>query len=255
MPAQIPAPSRSRSDRSGSRARQRPAPQRADGRPPAKLAQPLSVPREGPEVREPPVRNQHRLRPLCVGIPRHRNAEVLLGAGNQAGLQLAQPVQEAVVRRHQPQAEVGRHLVVPAAAGVQLSGRVADQFPQPPFDRGVDIFVRRGKGEGSGGEFLADLLQAAFDLPGFSGGEDADLPSACVQAIEPRTSCGASRGRRPATRSTPPLPSSISPSILPVQSCFIAVSSYNNGSPNPVAPAPASPAGCPCRPARSAPAP
>ena len=44
-------------------------------------------------------------------------------------------------RVHHPQAEIGRHLVVAAAPGMQLAAHRADQFGQAAFDRGVDIFI------------------------------------------------------------------------------------------------------------------
>ena len=65
---------------------------------------------------------------------------------------------------HQPQPEIGRHLVVAAAAGMQLAGRLADEFAQPPLDRGMDILVGRGECERFRSQFFSDLRQAGAEF-------------------------------------------------------------------------------------------
>jgi hypothetical protein len=47
----------------------------------------------------------------------------------------------------QVQPEVGRHLVVAASAGSQLTAERPQPFDEAPLQRGVDVFVRHGRAE------------------------------------------------------------------------------------------------------------
>lgn len=58
---------------------------------------------------------------------------------------------------------------------MQLAGRLADQFSQPPFHGRVDVFIRRGKRERPAGEFLADPVQTQLDLPRLGRLQQANL--------------------------------------------------------------------------------
>ena len=74
-----------------------------------------------------------------------------------------------------PEPQVGRDLVVAAAAGVELAADVADAVDQRPLDVHVDVFQLVAEREVAGGDLLADLLQAGDDLVPLVVGEDADL--------------------------------------------------------------------------------
>ena len=72
-----------------------------------------------------------------------------------------------------PEPEVGRDLVVAAAAGVELAADVADAVDEGPLDVHVDVFQLLAELELAGGDFVADLLQAGDDLVPLVVGEDA----------------------------------------------------------------------------------
>ena len=56
-----------------------------------------------------------------------------------------------------PEAEIGRHLVVARARGVQPPGGGADQFGEPRLDIEVDILVRLAEGESARRDLAADF--------------------------------------------------------------------------------------------------
>ena len=78
------------------------------------------------------------------------------------------------------EAQVERHLVVAAAAGVQLAADRADQLGQPALDRHVDVLVGGREAERAGVELLLDLARGrASSLLALGGGEDAARAPAC----------------------------------------------------------------------------
>ena len=65
---------------------------------------------------------------------------MLARAGHQRDLQRLQTRIGSVHRIAHPQAEIGRHLVVAAACGMQASRCRTDQFGQTAFGGHVDVF-------------------------------------------------------------------------------------------------------------------
>ena len=82
----------------------------------------------------------------------------LLGPADECPLQRPQPGGHRVDLVADPQPQVGRDLVVAAAAGVQLAADVADPVDQGPLDVHVDVFQVLAELELAGGDFPADLL-------------------------------------------------------------------------------------------------
>ena len=64
----------------------------------------------------------------------------------------------------QVEAQVGHHLVVPAAPGVHLAARRADQLGQPPLVGRVDVLVAVLDGERPGLPLAAHLLEPAVGV-------------------------------------------------------------------------------------------
>src|SRR5690606_37598454 len=75
----------------------------------------------------------------------------------------------------QPQADVGGHLVVAAAAGVQLLAGDADAVGQAGLDVHVHVFQVDAPVEGAGLDLALDGLQAVDDGVALGVGEYADL--------------------------------------------------------------------------------
>ena len=118
------------------------------------VSEPVDVAGQRPAVREQVVGQQHRLRPLHVGVP-----------GQVDAVGLPRPLGQRVLQRHDllghgderaatPQAQRRGHLVVAAAPGVQLGPDVAHQLRDPSFDGGVDVLVTGGEDELARGELL-----------------------------------------------------------------------------------------------------
>ena len=74
-----------------------------------------------------------------------------------------------------PEPEVGRDLVVAAAAGVELAADVADPLDERPLDVHVDVFELVAELESAAGDLVVDLLEAGHDLVSLVVGQDADL--------------------------------------------------------------------------------
>ena len=81
-----------------------------------------------------------------------------LGPADERPLQIAQARGHRVDLVADPEPQVGRDLVVAAAAGVELAADVADAVDQRPLDVHVDVFQVLAEVEPAGGDFLADLL-------------------------------------------------------------------------------------------------
>src|SRR5690606_26498129 len=75
----------------------------------------------------------------------------------------------------QPQADVGGHLVVARAAGVQLLAGDADALGQARLDVHVHVFQVHAPVEGAGLDLGLDLLQTVDDGVTFGHGQHAGL--------------------------------------------------------------------------------
>jgi hypothetical protein len=95
----------------------------------------LGVAREHLDVREQVVRERHRLRDLQVREARHDRLDVCCAASStSARCTSASSGGDAVDLVAQPQAHVGRDLVVARAAGVQALAGVAGELDQARLD-------------------------------------------------------------------------------------------------------------------------
>ena len=65
-----------------------------------------------------------------------------------------------------PQPEVGGHLVVPAAPGVQPGSGRPGQLGDPSLDGGVDVLVQIDEGEPAGRQLSGDPLERGEDGAG-----------------------------------------------------------------------------------------
>ncbi len=133
--------------------------QRQHGRRPSRRGEACSVAGQRPEVAQRPVAPGDRLGVLQVGVAGQGQVEGGGGAVGQGALHVANGLIQPVAGAHDPQPEVGRHLVVAAAAGVELAADRAGDLRQPPLDGRVDVLVIRRDGERAGGELGPHCLQ------------------------------------------------------------------------------------------------
>ena len=92
----------------------------------------------------------HRLRRLQMGEARHHRCgmfERLLGERLLIG---GEPGIDPIDRIAYPEPEIGRHLIVARARGVQPPGSRAGQFGKPALDIHMDVFERPLEGEFAG---------------------------------------------------------------------------------------------------------
>ncbi len=118
---------------------------------------------EHPEVGEQVVAEVDRLGALQVGVAGHRPVAVRLGQLEQPRHRRPRQLDRAQRMRLDEHRDVGRHLVVARAPGVQLAGQRADLFAEQPLDRHVDVLVGGLEGEARLADPRPHVLQAGFD--------------------------------------------------------------------------------------------
>ena len=121
------------------------------------------------------VGQQHRLRPLQVRVAGQVHVGRVGGPLGQRLLQRHDVVGHAHEGAPAPQAQVGRHLVVAAAPGVQLGPDVAGQLGDPALDGRVDVLVAGGVDEHAGGELLLDQIERIDERAHLAVAQDPDL--------------------------------------------------------------------------------
>jgi len=121
------------------------------------------------------VAESHRLGDLEVGEAGHRRAGVGFGDVQQLRLEFRDQRQDLVDRVAQPQADVGRDLVVAAASGVEALAGVADERGEALLDVEVDVLVVEVPGEFAAFDFAGDLRHPALDVGQILCADDALL--------------------------------------------------------------------------------
>ena len=115
---------------------------------------------------------RHRLRGLQMREAGHDRAGMLLGAGDQRGQHRFDARDGAPVGGPHPHAEVGRHLVVAAARGVQPPSDRTDDFGQAGLHGHVDVFQVPILGDPVALVLRGDLLQSSIDGARIFGRDD-----------------------------------------------------------------------------------
>ena len=95
---------------------------------------------------------------------------MLLGAGDEDPLEGGERGGGLVDRPAHPEAEIGRHLVVARAGGVEAPGGGADQLPEPGLDMHVDVLERRILRDSRTGIFVLDPLEPLGDAEASASG-------------------------------------------------------------------------------------
>ena len=119
------------------------------------------------------VGEQHRLRPLQVGVARHHRLRVAAGQPQQRPLHPPQPGDGAVDGLFGIESEVEGYLVVARAGGMQPSGGLADELIQPPLDVHMQVFQGGVPGKFAVGDFRLDAPQPVGDAGGVLRADDA----------------------------------------------------------------------------------
>ena len=135
----------------------------------------LQVPQEHPCVGHQRVAEGDGLGPLQMGVAGHDGGGVLrrLLADDLHQLDDAALQHLAVVPQGQP--DIQRHLIVPAAAGVQPLARVADAGGQGLLHKGVDVLGVGVDLQLAGSQIIRDGSQTVEDVLAVLLGDDALL--------------------------------------------------------------------------------
>ena len=101
--------------------------------------------------------------------------QVLRRSGRRTPAAAAAPARRAGRSRRGPEPQVGDHLIVAAAGGVQLAADVAEPLDQRLLDVHVDVFQLGAQRKLALLQLPADLPQCLLDLPALLGRQQADL--------------------------------------------------------------------------------
>ena len=127
---------------------ERPCPHGRTGGPPVPVVETLDIAQQGVGVLGQFVPERHRLRALQVGEAGRRVERVPLGLSGQRRREFERHLLQVARLIAQIQPEVGRHLIVAAAARPQPTAELgAEPLQQAPFDGGVDVLVSLGRQE------------------------------------------------------------------------------------------------------------
>ena len=168
-----------------SRAGERARAERQLGHTAAGVGEALAVAHQRPGVGEQHVAPAHGLGPLAVGVPGEQDVDALLrlldehaAHGGEVGVELIDGVEG-------PEPQIGGHLVVAGAAGVELARRGADFFVEQALDERMDVLIG-GAGRGAVGEPLGDAVEAVEQLGFLFSRQHADA----AEGVNPRLAGG-----------------------------------------------------------------
>ena len=120
------------------------------------------------------VAKRDRLRALQMGEAGHDAIGMVGGADNQRVLKRAKACIDFINRAAHPEAEIGRHLVVAAARGVESAGDRADLLGEPRFGLHMNVFECEIIDHAVRGIIIRHRVQPSRDGGGVVGGDDAD---------------------------------------------------------------------------------
>src|SRR5213596_389416 len=150
------------------RSRGKPAPASAR----AAVAEARPVARQHLVIGEQVVREEDRLRALEVRVAGEECCAMAAGERGERALHAGQGGVDGVALGAQPEAQVERHLIVPAPAGVELPADRADELGEAPLDRHVDVLVGGQEAEAAGVELAAHAREPLLEARALAPGEE-----------------------------------------------------------------------------------
>jgi hypothetical protein len=117
---------------------------------------------------------KNRLGPLQMSVARQDAAGVVLRAADERLLKLNESGIDLIDRLPLPEPKIGRHLIVPAAGGVELATGVAKPVDQGPLDVEVNVFEFDFEFELALLNFLANRDQDLLNLLAFVAVQQPD---------------------------------------------------------------------------------
>lgn len=107
-----------------------------------------------------------------MGVAWHEVVDLGIGPGADDMDEVLEQCGEAVDFRTEVKAHIGRDLVVPRSAGMEFTSNGTDEFGQPAFVGGMDIFVCRTDDEGPVRPLGFDGRETFHDRLSLGGGEE-----------------------------------------------------------------------------------
>ncbi len=117
--------------------------------------------------------SKHRLGAAEVGVGGDHESLLPLSQLEKRPLQLPQTSVESIDRPAAEEPQVGGHLIVAAAGGVQLAAGIANPLSEHRLDVEMDVFASCGERKAALSDLAANLGQRRHDLLSLVGGDDA----------------------------------------------------------------------------------
>ena len=146
-------------------------------------AKPAAVAVEHLHIGEQMMAEGDRLGRLQMGEAGHDRRGVGLSLAGQRPHQVIDLLGEGIDGIAHIQPEIGRHLVVARARGMQPARRLADDFGQPRLDIHVDVFQRARKREVAAGDFRLNAVQTLTNLRRIGAGDNAAFTKHCGMGL------------------------------------------------------------------------
>jgi hypothetical protein len=108
-------------------------------------------------------------------VPGQDHIEIGIAAADKSPLQVEQPRVDPIQCVANPQPQIGGHLIVAAAAGVQLPADIAEAVDERLLDVHVNVFELHFEWEIAGFDLSANLLQPAANLFALGVADKSDL--------------------------------------------------------------------------------
>ena len=105
-----------------------------------------------------------RLGPLQVGVTRDHHLRVGIGLSQQRPLEAHQSTIDHIDLPPQPEPQIGAHLVIAGAPGVELFAQGPQDRDQPSLHSEVHVLVLETRVELTRGGLCSDLLEATHQL-------------------------------------------------------------------------------------------
>ena len=137
------------------------------------VAQTAEIPQEHHGIGHQVVGKQDGLRPLQVGVAGHDDALVILRLGDDRRKHILYQCGNLINLVFQVHSQIQRHLIVPAAGGVELLSHVPQPLGQHLLDEHVDVLAAEVKFQRPGFQIVQNPLQPVNELPGLGLGDDA----------------------------------------------------------------------------------
>ena len=140
------------------------------------VAQTAEIPQEHHGVGHQVVGKQDGLRPLQMGVAGHDDALIIFRLRDDRPKHILYQRGDLIDLVFEIHSQVQRHLIVPAAGGVELFAHIPQPLGQHLLDEHMDVLAAKVEFQRPGFQIAQNALQPVNELPGLGLRDDALRP-------------------------------------------------------------------------------